>query len=389
MNRIRKLLDFIIRFLSFLRRRDKQLIVYCGARDLFVDNCKYQYLYNVQNMASYRHVWLTKNENVVHRLRQLDLEVARSDSAEGKYFLKRAGFCVFDDGLGIVDPTGLLTGSVRINLWHGIPAKYITYEKTEPEDVYNKKRSFLERIRHGHIRGYIGFSPSKKMNVFFSHFFALPEKQILIGAYPRTYPFFLRDSLLDQFLLKYENTCICELFDELKNCGKRKYIYMPTFRDGDENYMDEAIPDWNELDCACQKANVLFYVKVHRAAKMPDVSKLSCIRAVDKNLDVYPILSQFDLLITDYSSIMFDFALTGNKIVLYAFDIEEYTSKSRNIYSYFWNLMERLTCVKSFKEMIAALVTGFGDVKDFPKESFFDCPQKFDTVKNFIQGRSE
>lgn len=387
MTKLKRFFDFLVRCFYFLHRRDKKLIVYCGARDLFVDNCKYQFLYNVQHMPSFQHVWLTKNVKVFDHIVELGLNVMYADSYEGRRCLKKAGYCIFDDGLGVVGSPNLLTGAVRINLWHGVPAKFITYDKSEPREVLKKKVSLIETIRYGHIRGDYGFSTSRKLNYIFTHFFSLPENRILIGAYPRTFPFFLNDSELKDFLLKYENPSLFELFCDLKKCEKKKIIYMPTFRDGNKSYMNEAIPNWNALNQSCQNANIVFFVKVHRAAEMPDVSDFSNVKVIDKNVDVYPILSQFELLVTDYSSIMFDYSLTGHKVLLYPYDMEEYAAKSRNIYSYFWSLIKKLTCVNSFEALLVALSMNLEHVNAFPIDDFFDCPQDFNVVKNFIQSR--
>lgn len=40
--------------------------------------------------------------------------------------------------------------------------------------------------------------------------------------------------------------------------------------------------------------------------------------------EMQELLLAADLLITDYSSVIFDFALTGNPIILYSYDLDEY-----------------------------------------------------------------
>ena len=47
---------------------------------------------------------------------------------------------------------------------------------------------------------------------------------------------------------------------------------------------------------------------------------------------MYPLFSKIDLLITDYSSIYFDFLLTNKPVLFYAYDKEKYITKHRSMY---------------------------------------------------------
>ncbi|MDE7088974.1 MAG: CDP-glycerol glycerophosphotransferase family protein, partial [Prevotella sp.] len=59
---------------------------------------------------------------------------------------------------------------------------------------------------------------------------------------------------------------------------------------------------------------------------------MSNIVILDKNMDVYPILPFTDVLITDYSSIYYDYILMENKgIILFPFDYDEYIKNSRDL----------------------------------------------------------
>ena len=48
-------------------------------------------------------------------------------------------------------------------------------------------------------------------------------------------------------------------------------------------------------------------------------------------MTTYEVLNMCDVLITDYSSVMYDFANSGKKIILFAYDIEDYAG-SRGMY---------------------------------------------------------
>ena len=61
------------------------------------------------------------------------------------------------------------------------------------------------------------------------------------------------------------------------------------------------------------------------------ISNAHSIR-LDDSKDIYESINDFDLLITDYSSIFFDFLITGKPIVHAPFDLEEYKHQNRELY---------------------------------------------------------
>ncbi|MBR2402065.1 MAG: glycosyltransferase, partial [Lachnospiraceae bacterium] len=71
--------------------------------------------------------------------------------------------------------------------------------------------------------------------------------------------------------------------------------------------------------------DVVIYVKFH-AFNSEELSsdEFSHIRLFPQDCETYEFLSATDGLITDYSSVMFDYMLTGRKVILYTYDREEY-----------------------------------------------------------------
>ena len=74
------------------------------------------------------------------------------------------------------------------------------------------------------------------------------------------------------------------------------------------------------------------YIKLHPFVKNEiDCSSFSHIEDIPSEYETYDFLNAIDVLITDYSSIMFDFACSKKKIVLFTYDRDEYLD-GRGIY---------------------------------------------------------
>ena len=52
----------------------------------------------------------------------------------------------------------------------------------------------------------------------------------------------------------------------------------------------------------------------------------------DPHGDIYPMLAISDLLITDYSSIFFDYLLLDRPMIFFAYDLDAYLEKDRDMY---------------------------------------------------------
>ena len=65
----------------------------------------------------------------------------------------------------------------------------------------------------------------------------------------------------------------------------------------------------------------ILYLKIHPSArKNIKFNTFTHIKNCPQNYVTYDVLNCGDVLVTDYSSIMYDFALTRKKIVLFTFD---------------------------------------------------------------------
>lgn len=118
--------------------------------------------------------------------------------------------------------------------------------------------------------------------------------------------------------------------------GMRRYAYMPTWRPLQKGYPKryasaELIANLIQLDRLLDDDEVLF-VNIH-----PLDSKNTCltcfnhIKPFPSDVETYAFLNTCDALVTDYSSVFFDFAATRKPIILFTWDEEEYL-RGRGMY---------------------------------------------------------
>ncbi len=118
--------------------------------------------------------------------------------------------------------------------------------------------------------------------------------------------------------------------------SRKLALYAPTFR-ADQNLSCYAL-DAQRLLEACEQRfggvwTVLIRLHPNIAAKSAGLFPYDGDRILDATSypDMQELLAGVDLLLTDYSSSMFDYALTGKPCVQFALDVEEYT-RERNFY---------------------------------------------------------
>ncbi|WP_229847339.1 CDP-glycerol glycerophosphotransferase family protein, partial [Kitasatospora griseola] len=113
--------------------------------------------------------------------------------------------------------------------------------------------------------------------------------------------------------------------------GRRVVLYAPTWRDDRRGAGDRFEVDLH-LDLAAARAALghdhvlLLRPHVHCGGALPDDD---FVRDVADYPDVQDLLLVADVLVTDYSSVMFDFAVTGRPMLFFTYDLEHYRDRLR------------------------------------------------------------
>ena len=342
---------YILYPLSYLMPRSKKIWVYGSFHGAFNDNSKHLFIYANEHVTEKKHVWISTKRSTVHHIRQLGYTAYWVASPLGIWHALRGKYW-FVNGYTSDIAFFLSGGAVVINLWHGLPWKCIEFgiKKGALAKRYTRENR-VDAFMHPavFIRPDYVLSSSKFMTDIFAYSFRIDTKQCLRCGYPR-------NSLLGKprhdvlnFIRRNEAKETL-LFAQKLQEYQTVYIYMPTWRDSQKNLFAKGI-DLNALNAVMAEQNAFAIMKPHPNTTTPTHTDYSNLVFMDNTADVYTILPFTDVLITDYSSVMFDYPLMPNKgMILYQYDYNEYVSEREFNFSLEGNIIGHK--VTSFDELL-------------------------------------
>lgn len=245
----------------------------------------------------------------------------------------------------------------KINLWHGIPLKKIGYSDSinQPQGVKKSLRDFRNIVLPftSNIPDYV-LSNNEYFDQIMREAFK-PKLGVITSGLPR-----------NDVLKHRSSSCFS---------GRFSIIYCPTFRDKSDTLQYFDSNSLEKIQSFCEKINAEFKIKLHPADShvLPNLSSYHLISDItEQKGDLYSdILNDADVLVTDYSSVMFDFALTEKPVVLYPFDLQDYMSRSRELYFDYENDFSELICM-SWSEVLEKIES------DLHSTNIYKINDKFD-----------
>jgi len=239
---------------------------------------------------------------------------------------------------------------VYLNTWHGTPLKAMG--RIVPMREYalgNIQRNFL-------IADYLLYQNDFSKEAFMGDYMikGIYQGTTLVSGYPRNAAFFHKN--------RYQ-----QIRQELKIDDKQVIIYMPTWRGllhkkDTSKQLDMLGSYFASIDSKLTE-NQIFYVKLHPYVKDEmDFSGYKHIKEIPQKYETYDFLNATDVLVTDYSSIMFDYGVTKRKIILFTYDREEYKN-GRGLYLDLDSL--ELPKVDTVEELLEELQAPYKEYPEF------------------------
>jgi len=318
MYKLLKTLRFILYPLylfSYFVPRDKNIWLFGAHQNRYAENSKALFIYASKNVKSVTPIWISGDRSLCEALHVKGYKAYLRWSVKGMYYSLKAKYYfynVYSDDINFYT----CANATMINLWHGIPLKHIEFDikKGPLSRMFNSGFSPIYRFFKPYIfrnPDYV-LSTSSYVTSLFSSAFRIAPSQCLEFGYPRC------DVLLDTTTTK----------DVKEN---RVLFYMPTWRSNNADFLNDAIPNFHLLNEALKKNSITMMIKLHPNSTS-EKKEYSHIHFLDEKADVYALLVESDYLMSDYSSIYFDYLLLDKEILFYPFDYDEYTAEDRAFY---------------------------------------------------------
>lgn len=272
-----------------------------------------------------------------------DLVYSKYSSARMIAKIGRADVIIVDDHIPFFNNFMLNPDVVLIQVWHaGAGFKGVGYSRWGHygcPGVFSCHRQYTYCI-----------SGSKEINHFFSEQFGILDEQIIPTGMPRM------DAYLDPETRKEATARIYEQYPAIK--GRSVILFAPTYRGQNRQnaYYPYELIDFEGLYRYAEKHNAAVLFKMHPWVD-GDVPIDDRYRDRFYSVNDYPNINELfyitDLLITDYSSSMYEFLLMNKPMLFFPFDKNQY-SVSRGFHRDYDSNVPGKICY-TFSEILDAL----------------------------------
>ncbi|GAA0599172.1 bifunctional glycosyltransferase/CDP-glycerol:glycerophosphate glycerophosphotransferase [Actinomadura livida] len=214
-------------------------------------------------------------------------------------------------------------GQTYVQTWHGTPLKRLAHDL---RDMPYRRTERLDRVEREVSRWDLLLSPSPFATQTMRRAFRY-EGEVLETGYPR-------NDILSTPEWESIGTRIRKGLGIPD--GKKTVLYAPTWRD-DRNHALGSHGFSLELDLETMRQalgdNHVLLLRTHPLiTDRDDTAMDGFVIDVSRYPDIADLYMAADVLVTDYSSAMFDYAILGRPIVLYTYDLERYRDHVRGFY---------------------------------------------------------
>jgi CDP-glycerol glycerophosphotransferase len=292
----------------------KSLVLFFG-RSTFCDNSKYLFLACQRQNPKFNVVWCTAEKELHARLIKHGLAsfyVAEDWRNTVNLFLEAACVVYCENpysalwGLPIL--RGCLSGATQIQLWHGVSVKHLDLMLIQHQYFNILSSKFRDNLIAATQIDYLA-SSSAYFDPFWIKAFGA-AKLLRVGQ--------ARNEVLfrDAYDLELIDSIFNEEIESVFSSDSMKILIAPTWQRNKNTWLNSEL-FFKKIDEIGKRKNIDFYLKLHPFSLRDDHlqsnyrKKYKRVHQLDAGFDVYPWMKFFHAIISDYSSIMFDFLTTG------------------------------------------------------------------------------
>lgn len=311
--KLKLLLQNLLSIVSFLNKRishNKSIILLYSNSGLR-DNIEALYNYLIENNFNERYKIICSTSDYKEYKDKIITNVSFVSNKKGFIHYLSAGFVFYCFGKIPIMPG---KNQMVLQMWHGAPFK-------APDEGMLKGHSWSRQYYTNALSTSANFIP------FWSKAFSMPERNIIVCGQPRC-DILYKESPNYQF-----------------GTYKKLILWAPTFRKshitGYSDVKDDGrlVPviqpnEYDIINKELKKIGVKIVVKLHPMQDLDGYNftdldyfiLMSHREFVDRKMDLYRLMVQCDALITDYSSVFYDFLLLNRPIGFTEDDLEDYSN---------------------------------------------------------------
>ncbi len=328
---MKKIILLIVSVINKFYPKKSSKMVFLSSPDMS-DNSFAFFKYIIENHAKkYTLIWLVDDidrvvlyENMIKiyidNLEDEKIEIVSRNSIKGLYHHFSSKYIFFTHGF--YTGMSLSKKQLRVNLWHGMPLKALG--RLHKDNIEMPKSAYT-------------IATSKLFEGIMAKVFDMPKKSVLISGQPRCD-------------LMYDKSDCLEKLGVDKQKYKKVIFWAPTYRRAigkkikDGNFENELpvvkVEDLVEFNNHLMSLNSCLIIKLHPMDVLNNIifEKMSNIKIIKNNYllenacQLYSLLSQIDVLITDFSSIYIDFLLLDRPIIFAYEDFESYMNSRGSVF---------------------------------------------------------
>lgn len=327
-----KIIRFFYKFLYRFVPVDNKLVIFISFHGKgYSDNPKaiYETMLKDGRFKGYRFIWFIKH----HKQKNIEIEGAEIKeyfSLSYFFYLSKAKYWIINCKM----PTYIIKKPEQIYLqtWHGTPLKRLGHDINVGQDAtfYRSQVSFeamcssydIDVARYNYM-----IAPNSFCTNVFQTAFGIDKGRLIETGYPR-------NDILSNYTEEQTN-------EIRKRLGipddKKVLLYAPTWRDNQyvaKGYTFRLEADFNKWREILGEEYVLVfkphYLIVNEQKDDPRLKGF--LYSIDADEDISSLYLIADVLVTDYSSVFFDYAILNRPVYFYMYDLESYKDELRGFY---------------------------------------------------------
>lgn len=296
----------------------------------YSDNPKaiYEEMLKDERFKDYKFIWAIKN----HKKKDIEIpgaQIIEYFSFKYFYYISKCKYWIFN--CKMPEYVCKKDEQYYLQTWHGTPLKRLAYDiEVEEDTTFYRSKMTYEEMTHTYKvdvdRYNCMISPNKFCTKVFASAFRVDPSKLLESGYPR-----------NDFLVNFTDEDVTEVREKYSIPSDKKVIlYAPTWRDNNYNvsgYLFELKVDFKKWQEILGDEYVVLFKPHYLISNNMDLTGLEdFVINVPAADDISSLYIVSDILITDYSSVFFDYAILKRPIYFYMYDKKEYADQLRGFY---------------------------------------------------------